>query len=192
MARADFTGGALRERVNIKGVALAEKRNKRNDCPLYRRVLFEYIPKKIRDLKEWVRGDVNGDYAEIEEYSVKVEEERVKEFIAEGHRGRKRRETIKRKNPKVTIKAESNIEHEAIRAEEAYDKAEAKKSVSGFTEVSSGNEDSEGEDLRDGDGFDGDAGVTGGSSPVSESDNVGDGLGGEADLQSWDGEDDTS
>lgn len=185
VALANFTGGALRERVNIKGVVLAEKRNKRNDCSLYRRIWFGHIPKKIRDLKEWARGDVNADYAEIEEYPVKNEEERVKKFLTQGHRRRKKRKAVKRETQKIIIKAESNLEEEALRAEEAFT-TEAEEGAAPDSaesaEVSFSDESGGRQDLRDVDGIDSHVDSSEIGSPVSEDSNSRNGDGGEADL----------
>ena len=68
VATAEFVAGPIRSRIGIEGVASAERRNLNNDCPYFRRKILE--TPKIRDLKAWVRRDLNGQEGKLGDYSV--------------------------------------------------------------------------------------------------------------------------
>ena len=96
VATAGFVAGPIRSRIGVNGIASAETRNLNNDCPYFRMKILE--TPKIRDLKEWVRSDLDGTEGKLEDYSVEEEGRRVKE-LAEFRTGYIYREAVEAEAP---------------------------------------------------------------------------------------------
>jgi len=88
VATARFLGGPLREKMNVRGMVPAEKRNRKNNCLYFRLKIFEY--KRVKELKEWVRRNLNAEKATLKEYPVEAEEERCKALTKKPSKKRKK------------------------------------------------------------------------------------------------------
>ena len=92
VAKAKFSGGALRNKVNIKGIVLAESRNLKMNCRLFRWKWL--IPAKLF-MRNWIRRDLNVKKAKMGEYPIEEEEERERQFKEEKRNLQTSRESSK-------------------------------------------------------------------------------------------------
>jgi hypothetical protein len=84
VATVNFVPGPLRKKMDITGLTVAEKRNRRNNCKLYTPVSF-----RAWDLKRFILGrlnNVNKGYKRIsiKEYPFSTEQEKQQKYIGEG------------------------------------------------------------------------------------------------------------
>ncbi len=106
VATARFLGGPLREKMNVGGLVFAEKRNRKNNCLYFRLKIFEY--KRVKELKEWVRRNLNAEKAALKEYPVEAEEERCKGFVKKIQK-RNQRHSGRHVNTQVSTTNEAEI-----------------------------------------------------------------------------------
>jgi len=69
VATARFKGGAIRERLDVVGVAVAHDRNQSNDCGLYTR----FSRPKTKALKSWLIERIGAEAGTVDDYALEDE-----------------------------------------------------------------------------------------------------------------------
>ncbi len=79
VAKAVFTGTAIRAKTDVTGWTFAEKQNKDNNCPFFSRI----GTLRSRQIKQWLREDLHAKKAKLKDYSINEEKNRVAQYQSE-------------------------------------------------------------------------------------------------------------